>query len=65
MLPEITGPDLPVPESFVQKKDIQCEGNKVATRPTRRLPLELLIAIADQVSFLLLLGMEPYWTEIF
>ena len=65
MLLETTGPDLPVPANIVQMTDVQCEGNKMATPPSRRLPLEVLIDIADQVSFSILFWVELCWTEIF
>lgn len=62
MPPEIMGQNSPVPVNCGQMADVQCEGNEMVTLPRRRLPMELLIAIADQVSFLILLSMELYWT---
>ena len=65
MPPEILGEILPVPANCGQMANVQCEGKEMVTLPSRKLPLELLIAIADQVSFLVLLGVEPYWTMKF
>lgn len=50
-MPEI---NTSMPAKSRQMSDAKYEGNKMATSSSRRLPLELLVAVADQVSFLTL-----------
>ena len=52
---EITTHDSPMPEKSGQSSAAQQQGSETVTRPERRLPMDLFIVVADQVSVLILL----------
>ena len=56
---EITAQNLPMPADSGQMSAAQHEGNKIDTCVSRRLPTELFVAIADQVSML-----KSLWVEL-
>ena len=58
MPPEMTAQNLSTPASSGQMLASEREGNQMDTCPDRRLPVELFVAIADQVSMLISLWVE-------
>ena len=65
MPPEITAQNLQMPADSGQMSAARHEGNKMDTCLSRRLPVELFAAIADQVSILISLWVEPDWMKTF
>ena len=65
MPPEITAQNLPMPADSGQMSAAQHEGNKTDICLSRRLPIELFAAIADQVSILISPWVEPDWMKTF
>ena len=56
---------LPMTANSGQMSAAKHEGNKMDTCLSRRLPVELFVAIADQVSILIPLWVELDWMETF